>query len=151
MIEYLPQAISSLSAAKNIISALLELRDFNKLSSTVAEINNHIIKAQNLIFTEQEQRSLLTAKIQALEKECMRLKDWSAEKEQYSRKQIAVGIFAYVENNHVGNTESAHKLCCNCFYKNIKSTLQQSREPERMIGLVCPNGCPKLVFTHYTS
>lgn len=149
MIEYLPQALSSLSAAYNIAESLLKLRDLAQINSKVVELTDSIIAAQEKVISAQSERSALTAKIQELAKECVRLQDWTAEKDRYSRKQIADGIFAYVENAAVGNTESAHKLCCNCFDKTAKSTLQQTREPSRMVGLVCPNGCPKLVFTHY--
>lgn len=155
MIEYLPQAISSLSAAKTIISSLLELRDINQINSKAIELQNQILTAHEKIFAAQQQQSLLTARIQELEKECMSLKDWSAEKERYDHKQIATGIFAYVDNKHIGNTESAHKLCCNCFGKNVKSTLQQGSDFLEGMGriktLICPNGCPRLEFTHYIS
>ncbi len=148
MIEYIPQALSSLGAATNIISNLLSLRDFSKHASQLTELQRHIIQANSMIISEQQNYSLLTAKIQELEKETMRLKDWSAEKQNYTRKQITKGVFAYVENNFVGNFEEAHKLCCNCFEKTIKSTLQQDSTPRTMwkLHLVCPNGCPPLVF-----
>lgn len=151
MIEYLPQAMASLNAASKMISALVEMRDFAKYATQLNELHSHIIKANTTIIAEQQSHLALTAKIQELEKECVRLKDWSAEKERYSRKQIANGIFAYLENDFVGNFQEAHKLCCNCFHKSIPSTLQQeSAQFESMYRLlVCPNGCPPLKFKYY--
>lgn len=104
-----------------------------------------------MIISEQQDHSLLTTKINELEKECMRLKDWSAEKENYKREQIATGVFAYIEKNYMGKLENAHKLCCNCFDKTIKSTLQEDATPRAhwIRHLICPNGCPNLIITNY--
>lgn len=153
MLEYLPQALSSLGIATNILSSFLKLRDFTKHASDIAQLQSHIIQANSLIISAQNEHSSLTAKIQELEQECMRLKDWSAEKEHYSRQQIAHGVFAYIEKKFVGRFGAAHKLCCNCFDKTIKSTLQQGQKQThmRMTTLVCPNGCPELQFISYIS
>ncbi len=96
MIEYMPAALSSLSAASNIISGLIKLRDFSQYAATFTDLQSHIIQANSHIISEQQAHSLLTTKVQELEKECMRLKDWSAEKDQYERRQIAPGVFAYI-------------------------------------------------------
>lgn len=151
MIEHLPQAMASLNAASNMISALVGLRDFAKYATQLNELHSHIIKANTTIISEQQSHLAMTARIQELEKECMRLKDWSAEKERYSRKQIANGVFAYIENESVEPLQNAHKLCCNCFNKTIQSTLQQEHKCDDgwHYLLVCPNGCPTLRFRHY--
>lgn len=155
MIEYLPSAISSLKAAKEIITTIQELRDFNKITTATTELKERLIETIDSVLAGKEQLLLLQTKISDLEKECNRLKDWSAEKKQYSWRQIADGVSAYVENNFKGNFQDTRKLCCNCFDKTIKSTLQQSNELKqgmgRIITLTCPKGCPKLEFTHYTS
>jgi len=151
MIEYLPQALSSLGAATTIISSFLDLRDFTKHAGDITQLQSHIIQANSLIISAQDTQSSLTAKIQELEKECVRLKDWSTEKKNYSMKQIAPGNFAYVEHGPMTSFGDAHKLCCNCFNKTIKSTLQQGqiKTHARMTTLVCPNGCPELQFRDY--
>jgi hypothetical protein len=153
MIELVPEALSSLSAATKIISNLLSLRGLNKHTTQLGELQSHIIDANQKIIDMQKTHHSLTEKIQELEKEVVRLKDWSTEKNTYRRKQIAEGVFAYVENNYQGDFEAGHKLCCNCFEKTIKSTLQQGREVKANLGrirtLVCPNGCPTLEFYGY--
>jgi len=69
----------------------------------------------------------------------------------YVRKQIARGVFAYAPSGVETVEDGTHKLCATCYESGIVSTLNQIREPNRMIGLVCSNNCPKLVFTHYES
>lgn len=149
MIEHLPQALSHLSTAAGVIKTLYELRDFNQLNAKLAELYPSIIAAQQDLMAANVQNSALMARANDLEQECMRLKDWKSERERYTLKQIGEGVFAYVANDAGGDTQAAHKLCCNCFDKTIKSTLQQRREERHMIGLVCSNGCPPLIFTHY--
>ncbi len=153
MIEHLPQAMTSLNAASNILSALIGLRDFAKYATQLNELHSNIIKANSIIISEQQAHLELTAKIQELEKECMRLKDWSTEKERYTRKQIARGIFAFAENDSMAPLQETHKFCCNCFEKTIKSTLQQGSDLRDGLGriktLICPNGCPPLEFRNY--
>lgn len=151
MIEYLPQALSSLQSATQIVSTLLSLRDFSKHAGDLIQLQSHIIKANEMIISTQNQHSSLMARIHDLEYECMHLKDWGAEKKHYSCKQIAPGVFAYITNSFAGQFQDAHKLCCNCFDKSIRSTLQQNHEKRerRLIKLVCPNGCPEIIFSHY--
>ncbi|MHB8988574.1 MAG: hypothetical protein ACYC6S_07300 [Desulfobulbia bacterium] len=150
MIEYLPQALSSLSAALNIGKTLVDINDATKRQEALIQFNSAIIDAQSKIMASQSERSALTTKIDELEKECMRLKNWEAEREKYSRKEIAPGVFAYIENNFVGNIENSHKYCCNCFDNYRKSTLQQFQTTVgRMIGLSCHKKCPDLTFYGY--
>ncbi len=155
MLEYVPAALSSLGAASNIISGLIKLRDFNKYATELTELQGHIIQANGHIISEQQAHSALTAKVEELEKECMRLKDWSAEKDKYEERNIAPGVFAYILRDYKGPFEQTHKLCCNCFDKTIKSKLQQSQTVKQPHGLTyilkCPNKCPDLEFAHYLS
>ncbi len=152
MIEYLPQALSSLNTALSISKTLIGINDKTKAQEQLVEFNRVIIDAQNQIISARNEHSSMASKIGKLEKECMRLKDWSAERERYIRKQIAPGVFAYIENNFVGHFQDAHKYCCNCFDKTIQSTLQQGERLThmKMTTLVCPNGCPELQFLDYS-
>jgi hypothetical protein len=150
MIEYLPQALSSLSVALNIAKGLVEIRDSAKLQEAVIQFNSIIIDAQSKIISSQNEQSALTEKINQLEQECMRLKNWETERQKYSRKEIANGVFAYIENDFTGKLQNAHKYCCNCFDNFKKSTLQQFHiDVGRKLGLSCHNKCPDLVFRNY--
>ena len=149
MIE-LQQALSSLGVALNIGNTLIDIRDEAKLQKAVMESNSAIIDAQSKIITSQTEQSSLSAKIDELEKECMRLKNWETEKQAYSLTEIVTGIFAYIKNDSVCKFENAHKYCCNCFDSNKKSTLQQFEIAEgRRLGLSCHNKCPDLIFYSY--
>ena len=142
-------SVGIFQALVNAGSAIANATDAAKRQAQLVEFQKVAIQANATIAELQNSKSALLADKQELEKECMRLNDWSAEKQNYTRRQIGEGVFAYVENSPVESLQAAHKLCCNYFSKTLQSTLQQTREQTRMVGLECPNGCPKLVFTHY--
>ncbi len=149
MIEYLPQAVASLSAAANIIKGLGEIRDFTKINESFIQLQGIIVDTQAKLMLSHSQQSTMTVEIDELKKECMRLKDWASEREKYTRKEIANGIFAYLENGFVGKLQNAHKYCCNCFDNHKRSTLQQFFPGGNNLGLSCHNKCPDLVFWDY--
>jgi len=149
MLEYLPQAITSLSAAGNIAKTLIGIRDENLLNSKVIELQRCIIEAQSQVLSGQSEQAASAKKIEALEAEITRLKDWSSEREKYVLTQIGFSAFAYVPKDFTGKFWDAVKLCSNCFEKGIKSILQNNVKSQgRDIHLVCPNRCPELTF-HY--
>ncbi len=149
MIEYIPQALTSLSHAANLTKVIREIKDSSAVNPKLIELENLLIETNRHVLAAQAEGLSLLRKVDDLEKECVRLRDWFTERENLESKEIGDGVFAYVHKENMQAFQSAHKLCCGCFNKTVKSTLQQSREPQRMIGLVCPNGCPKIVFTHY--
>ena len=156
MIEYLPQALSSLNSAlsifKTVGDALKLTSNTAKAQESIVEATSTLLDAKTKIISAQEELSSISSEIDKLKQECMRLKDWKAERKRYTRMQIAPGVFAYIENNFMEHVEGAHKYCCNCFDKAIKSTLQQGQRQThmRVTTLVCPNGCPELQFDYYS-
>jgi hypothetical protein len=150
MIPYFNLALTSLNTAMGLGKTLLDIRDFAKAQETLIDFNKAIIDAQSQIMMAQNEQSALKQQIDELKQECVRLKDWSSERQKYSRKEIAPGAFAYIENDFVGRLQNAHKLCCNCFDQQKKSTLQQNDViGTRYSALSCHNGCPELKFRYY--
>jgi len=147
MLEYIPSALSSLKAAKDIITTLQDLRDFDKITTATTELKERLIEAIDNVLASKEQLLTFDKKISELEKENERLKDWIIEKEKYAPKAIAQGIFAYMDKDFKGLPENEYKLCCGCFEKKVKSPLQVAHVGNIM-QLVCLNGCPAIPF-HY--
>ena len=148
MIEYLPQALSSLSVALEIGKSLISINNLAERQNALVKFSGAIIDANAKIIASQTVQSELAAKVDELEKECVRLKNWEVEKKKYARKEIGPGAFVYIVNDYVGKFQNAHKYCCDCFDNYKKSTLQQSK-PSVNINLSCHNKCPDLSFHHY--
>jgi len=150
MVPYFNLALTSLNTAMGLGKTLLDIRDFAKAQETLIEFNKAIIDAQSQIMAAQNEQSSLKQQVDELKQECMRLKDWGSEREQYIRKEIAPGAFAYIPKDHMGRLENAHKLCCNCFDQQKKSTLQQyDVTGTRYKALACHNKCPEIKFRYY--
>lgn len=147
--EELKIAIAHLSAAKNIAASFLAIRDFNKYAPQINDLLSKLINANETIMSIRQREASLSAKINELEKEVIRLKDWKDKKEEYERIQIASGFFAQIATNYKGDFESVHKLCDNCFNKNIEAPLQQTIGQIKKRKLLCPNGCPSVEFQFY--
>jgi len=132
--------LSSFSHLQNIAKTLLNLRDKAKLNEKIIELQSVIITAQTQVMSIQQDSTALETRVRELEAECMRLKDWSAEKQNYTCRRIARGVFAYLQKEAVSNFQDAHKYCCNCFDQGEKSLLQQTTKPleEFTVRLVCP-------------
>lgn len=155
MITELLSAVQSMQSLATLLKAANSLSNYNEIVSAVSEVNAKLMQANAVALASQEKQSSLSTKVQELEKECVRLKDWAAEKQHYELRQVAPGVFARVEKSVVGDMESTHKLCCNCFDNTVKSILQQNPATTpssgRMLSLVCPKGCPAIIFRHYVS
>ena len=150
MIEHLPAALTPLQTAMNVGKAMVDLNDSVKSQSKLIEFNGAIISAQQLIISAQQEQTALLAEMEKLKKENEKLLNWQKDSSNYIRKEIASGVFAYIENDNEDKLSNAHKYCCSCHEKNKTSTLQQFNvERGRNIGLKCPNGCPDIVFHAY--
>lgn len=150
MIENIPLALTSLKAAKDIITTIRDLRDFTKIAEATSQLNERLIEAGERLLAEQEQLFTLQKRVFELEKENDRLKDWSVEKENYTTKPITQGVLAYINKDFIGDPQNEYKLCCGCFEKGIKSPLQQNTQAGGLVKkLVCANGCPPIEFDNF--
>ena len=137
---------ASLSTITSIAKTMVDLRDAAKLNSIMIELQGAILEAQSHAMSAQQEHFSLSDRVKELEKECMRLKDWSAEKQNYALQEVAIGIFAYVQDATVQPGSSTKKFCANCFDSGKKSLLQEglSAKPGRKRELTC-HGCGKTV------
>lgn len=150
MIHELLMASQSVQALMNLLKAAHHLSNYNEIVAAVSEVSTKLLQANDVALASQEKQFALAAKVDELEKELVRLKDWSQEKERYELKEIARGFFARIENNFLGEFQSAHKYCANCFELNSKAPLQQEKvEVGRRLKLVCHHCNSSIIFDSY--
>ena len=135
--------ISSVTALNSVAKTVIEALKTTKRDVEVGEFQKAILEANSFALAVQQQQFSLAARVQELEKDNTRLKDWSAEKEKYLVREIADGVFAYVEKGFVGDLRSAQKLCCNCFNQQFPSILQEFKGAFKGRGMVTILTCPK--------
>lgn len=108
-------ASQSVQALGTLLKAASGLSNYNEIVAAVSEVNSKLMQANAVALASQEKQSSLSARVQELEQEIVRFKNWEAEASEYETLEIARGVFGQLKKNRVGTLESAHKLCSNCF------------------------------------
>ena len=150
MINELMMASQSVQALGTLLKAANGLANYNEIVAKVSDVNSKLMGANAVALAAQEKQSSLATKVQELEGEVAKLKDWSAEAERYEVEEVATGVFAYLGKGQAVKLQSAQKLCANCFNQGTKSLLQQQHvEVGRQLSLVCHRCKANVVFRHY--
>ena len=67
MLEYIPSALSSLKAAKDIITTIQDLRDFDKIMTATSELKERLIESIDNVLASKEQLLTFHERISELE------------------------------------------------------------------------------------
>lgn len=81
-------AYASLKAAKDIGSALLEVRDFNQTAAKVAQLNDLLLKAQDSLFAHNAQLLELQGEHLETSQKLRKLEETLAERARYTLFEI---------------------------------------------------------------
>lgn len=115
------ELIAGLGAIKTAFDIAKGLKDI----SDAATRNAATIELQEKILAAQQAQSALVEKVDNLEKEVARLKDWEADKKRYQLAEIAPGIVALSLKETMRNGEPFHRICADCAANGRKFYLQQ--------------------------
>lgn len=116
-------AIGGLKAALDIAKGLNATADAVAINDAKIALQTAIIEAQTSLLAAQEAQTANLRRIEQLEQEIVRLKDWSGERERYHLIDADRGAFVYMPKPNMENGEPAHWLCANCFNQGRKSFL----------------------------
>jgi hypothetical protein len=117
-------AIGGLKTAYDIAKGLNATATAVQINDVKLTLQEHIMAAREALSVAQEAEAASARRIADLEKEIMRLKDWSTEKERYELVNVWQGAFAYMPKPGMRGSEPAHWLCTNCFDHGRKSFMQ---------------------------
>ena len=117
--------LSSIKSAKDILEAMVGLRDAATFQAKRLELQSKLLDAQSKALAANEDRAALVDRISELEHQIARFKKWEAEKQRYELKRWGDAAFAYVLKEDAANGQPLHALCTTC-YDNGKKTLLQS-------------------------
>ncbi len=126
MMDVIVGALGSLKSASDITKGLLGLKIDAEVTAKAIELQGVIADAFAKLITAQTDQATALRRIDQLEAEIRRLKDWAAEKERYELHELTPGGFTYRVKPAMQGSEPAHDLCPNCYQDNIKSILQYS-------------------------
>jgi len=102
-------------------------------ANTLATVNEvkialqeKIADAREALSAAQEAQAASLKRIDELEQEIVRLKDWEADKQRYELKALDTGAFAYKPKPGMENGEPPHWACANCYKeRKVISILQE--------------------------
>lgn len=117
-------ALSGLKAAMEIAKGLSATANAVAINEAKIGLQSAILEAQAGLLAAQETETANLRRIDQLEQDIVRLKDWSAERQNYNLVNIDRGAFAYMPKPGMENSQPAHWLCANCFEQGHKSLLQ---------------------------
>ncbi|EXI76523.1 MAG TPA: hypothetical protein PK440_00680 [Candidatus Accumulibacter phosphatis] len=140
-VSYIGATVSALSAAKDIAKAAVGIRDFNAWATTVSQLNEQILKAQDSLFSHQSQLIALQEELRKA-KESLRLAEKLLEdRSRYELVELSAGVFVYrnkvLDVPSATHTEVRHFLCQPCFDAGRKAVLIRHESHTT----IC-HGCP---------
>ena len=131
MLAEISAGFGSLKAAFDIAKGLNATSSQVAINDAKITLQAHILDAQQALAAANDEQSAAAKRIDDLEQEIMRLKDWTTEKERYELKRYHPGSLAYALKEEMKRGETPHKLCPNCYGRNEKSFLQPTGESIR--------------------
>lgn len=138
-VSFISATISALSAAKDIGKSAVGIRDFNALATTVSQLNDQILKAQDSLFAHQSQLIALQEELrQAMERLHLAEKVIN-DRGSYQLFELSAGVFVYRNKLVDGDAQPGiyHLLCQPCFDVGRKAVLMR----EETAGGIC-HVCP---------
>jgi hypothetical protein len=126
-------AASSISIAKDLLRAVVGIRDFNEIALAVSKLNDQLLNAQDSLFKHQTQLLALQEQHFETTQKLRKAEEALAERGRYSLFALSEGVMVYRVNltpmdGQVGDpvtTEPLHYVCQPCFDKGIKVVLQR--------------------------
>ncbi|WPG35152.1 hypothetical protein [Variovorax sp. EBFNA2] len=143
--------VGSLKATYDLGNAAIGVRDANKLSEAVVEMNNKLLDAQQRLFAISGAAWALQQQLVDAQQKNLELETALQERGRYSLVEIAKGNFALkskVEASGTGNpvdAEPVHYVCQPCFHKGVKAVLGFTDTGDSFSNWACPV-CKREIF-----
>lgn len=140
-------AFSAVKAAKDLGTALVELRDFNQVATTVTELNRKLLEAQDSIFTAQSKMLELQSEHLDTVNKLRKLEESLGQRRRYGLVELATGVFAYrlkpaeerQQDIEVNGDEPIHYICQPCMdTKGDRAVLVRAASGWGYFSLNCP-------------
>lgn len=131
MIDAIQAGYSSAKAAIEIAKGISALKTETAINQAVIDIQRNVLETQGALSAAQEVHTANLKRIDALEQEIVRLKDWSAEKQRYELKRYHPGSVARVLKLDMAGADPIHRLCAHCYDRGEKGYLNPTGESVR--------------------
>lgn len=127
MIGEISAGLGSLKAAKDFVQAWNGIQTAAAVNDAKLTLQGHILDAQQSLFAAQELQAAAIKRIDELEKQLEKLKDWAADQERYELADTGEGSLAYRLKTEMAHGQPPHWLCPNCYQDGKKSIMKEER------------------------
>lgn len=124
MFDSIAGAYSGLTAAKDIIKTMLDIKEAAAVSTKALELNGVILDVQDKLFNARTEREDMQSRIRELEQKVTELNNWESVKQRYQLHPLAPGTWVYRLKSSEQPAEPEHDICPNCYELGSKSILQ---------------------------
>jgi hypothetical protein len=133
-------ALSSIKAAYDIAKGARALEVSTEVRLAITDMLDKLMDAKMAASEAFDREQTLVQRIRDLEAEIRKLKEQSADLENYEPHKFYPGVTAYMLKSSLAASAHAHKLCANCYSKGEKSELNPTAEvKDRYRRHVCPS------------
>ena len=138
MIAEIHAGYTSAKAAVEIVKGIQALKSETAINQAVIDIQRLLLETQTSIMSANDLYSASLKRVEGLEAEIARLKDWSIEKQDYVLADTGQGSLAYKYLEGVESGYPPHWICPQCCEDGKKSILKHEVLPVgRTKTLVC--------------
>lgn len=123
MIESIQLAFGAVKGGLDIAQGFQSLKTEAAINQAIIDIQRSLLEAQRGLNEADTRHAADLKRIDELEQEIVRLKDWSAERVRYEAVSIYLGTIAYMPKLGMEDGKPPHWLCANCFERGLKSFL----------------------------
>lgn len=143
-------ALSSASAALDLVKSAKGVVDQAKIAMAIQDISSRLLETQGAALKLSEEKAALQQRVADLEQRIRTAEQWDSQAEQYELRQIASGVFARAAKGDVTAYGQMVKYCDRCFGNRKLSVLQQHGPTRPMMTLRCNECMSDLSFVRYT-
>lgn len=135
-------ALGGVSSSLAIAKAAIEVSDFVRASSAVADVTQKLVDLQIQVIASNGAFMQLQQEHSALAQLVRELEEQAADRDRYELFELTAGVIVYrvkltphpAGAEHPVSPEPMHYLCPRCFNQKTKAILQQ----RSVAALVCP-------------
>lgn len=131
-------AYEGLKAIYGGVKGLADIKEEFAVKAKAAELLDLVTSAQGKIFEIQASYTTALSRIDELEAEIVKTKNWAHEKARYKLHELMPGTLVYRIKPECQGLDPGHDICPNCYEQGIKSILQASGTYEGFRRVECP-------------
>lgn len=140
MLAEFATAVSTIKALSDAAKTIKDLSARTAFEAQIGELLGQVTAAHERTVAAQARETLLSKRVELLEKEKLELENWATQEKRYKLTDYGGGTFAYLLQPGMEQGEAPHRLCRPCFEERRRGFLHSHGDfngREKVICDVC--------------